>query len=523
MTAKINGISDSMRVWNPRFGEGTVVDVSGSIATIIFKLGPVQRMPIEMLNSSRFGTFIFEKNNKISIERIKIEKLFGSIDKDMYIDTSNCVAVLSDPNGCGKTTTFKLLAFALSPSITTFNNICTIPFDTFSCYLSNGKIISFTRLKELDLKEKKSKSFDRRIVNEFASRVLKDAFDFCYDINDGSNNIESIGLRDSILNSRTERSIFPIDDYELDDEFFRDRADMRLALFINKIHEALIKYGCRTSIDFIEANRLQKSYSSISASARRSAKTEHGFDNYYSPNRKTPEPERVDYLALANDEMTTNIGRWLQEYNRRLTDAKNRLPALYIQAKEVEDKDFDSFKKRWNDYHNELKKFSDIGILDSQEAVISSDELEKAFEEKSSFLMTYLKAFEETLAPLQENYKKLKLFIDIFNTRNRITNKTIRFTPTGIEVRAGENKIDIGCLSSGEKNDFVMFYRLIFNASKKGIVLIDEPEISLHIEWQEEYLDRLIDICGMNDLQAIVATHSPNIVNSHSNLFIDKR
>ena len=67
-----------------------------------------------------------------------------------------------------------------------------------------------------------------------------------------------------------------------------------------------------------------------------------------------------------------------------------------------------------------------------------------------------------------------------------------------------------------------MFYRLIFNTSINGIVLIDEPEISLHIEWQEDYLDRLIDICQMNGLQAIVATHSPNIVNGHFDLFVDK-
>ena len=113
--------------------------------------------------------------------------------------------------------------------------------------------------------------------------------------------------------------------------------------------------------------------------------------------------------------------------------------------------------------------------------------------------------------------------IDIFNKRNEITNKKIRFTQSGIEVYSGDKKIDIEWLSSGEKNDFVMFYRLIFNTAKNGIILIDEPEISLHIEWQEEYLDRLIDICKMNGVQALVATHSPNIVNGHLDLFIVKR
>ena len=75
-------------------------------------------------------------------------------------------------------------------------------------------------------------------------------------------------------------------------------------------------------------------------------------------------------------------------------------------------------------------------------------------------------------------------------------------------------------LSSGEKNDFIMFCELIFKAPRGSIVFIDEPEISLHISWQEEYIDRLLEICRMNDLQAVVATHSPNIVNDHLDLFV---
>ena len=142
---------------------------------------------------------------------------------------------------------------------------------------------------------------------------------------------------------------------------------------------------------------------------------------------------------------------------------------------------------------------------------------------KSAFLTTYLDAFEGTLEPLQLSYAKLRLFADIFNKRNEITQKIIKFTPGGIRVISSGKEISIEYLSSGEKNDFVMFYRLIFNTYQNGIVLIDEPEISLHIEWQEEYLDRLIEICKMNGLQAIVATHSPSIINGHLDLFVDKR
>ena len=116
----------------------------------------------------------------------------------------------------------------------------------------------------------------------------------------------------------------------------------------------------------------------------------------------------------------------------------------------------------------------------------------------------------------------MKLFQEIINGRNDVTEKTLNFrNPTDNEfgiffvVQTDSNEqtnLDIHRLSSGEKHDLVMFYNLIFKATPGGILLVDEPEISWHIDWQIEYLDHLINICRKNNLQAIVATHSPHIL-----------
>ena len=93
--------------------------------------------------------------------------------------------------------------------------------------------------------------------------------------------------------------------------------------------------------------------------------------------------------------------------------------------------------------------------------------------------------------------------------------------------------LKLDCLSSGEKNDLIMFYHLIFDsydpekktnnpAKKIDLVLVDEPEISLHISWQRKYLDHLLEICKINKLQAFVATHSPNIINGHIEMYVKK-
>jgi predicted ATP-binding protein involved in virulence len=46
-----------------------------------------------------------------------------------------------------------------------------------------------------------------------------------------------------------------------------------------------------------------------------------------------------------------------------------------------------------------------------------------------------------------------------------------------------------------------------------GVVLIDEPELSLHVSWQRALLSTLIS--GDKHIQYLVATHSPMIVSEY--------
>jgi len=72
--------------------------------------------------------------------------------------------------------------------------------------------------------------------------------------------------------------------------------------------------------------------------------------------------------------------------------------------------------------------------------------------------------------------------------------------------------LPLNSLSSGEKNILVILYRLLFQAVEGSIVVIDEPENSLHIEWQQRLGDIFLDIAELRNLQFIVATHSPQII-----------
>ena len=73
-------------------------------------------------------------------------------------------------------------------------------------------------------------------------------------------------------------------------------------------------------------------------------------------------------------------------------------------------------------------------------------------------------------------------------------------------------EIGPSALSSGEQHELVLAYDLLFNVQEGSLVLIDEPEISLHVSWQQQFLDDLIKIAELQSLRFVIATHSPQVI-----------
>ena len=71
---------------------------------------------------------------------------------------------------------------------------------------------------------------------------------------------------------------------------------------------------------------------------------------------------------------------------------------------------------------------------------------------------------------------------------------------------------DIKFLSSGEQQILILFSYIAFNSKDGRIFIIDEPELSLHIKWQEDFLEQLEKITPIST-QLILATHSPILAN----------
>ena len=74
------------------------------------------------------------------------------------------------------------------------------------------------------------------------------------------------------------------------------------------------------------------------------------------------------------------------------------------------------------------------------------------------------------------------------------------------------DEFDINELSSGEKQLFLRTLAIRMLNPENSIILIDEPELSLHPKWQQRIVDVYRKI-GKNN-QIIIATHSPHILGS---------
>jgi AAA15 family ATPase/GTPase len=81
--------------------------------------------------------------------------------------------------------------------------------------------------------------------------------------------------------------------------------------------------------------------------------------------------------------------------------------------------------------------------------------------------------------------------------------------PIGVQFKNSEQVQSLRALSSGERQILTMVYSAT-DMNDEDLVLIDEPEISLHVDWQRVLLSRMSELMG-KDKQIIATTHSPTI------------
>ena len=177
---------------------------------------------------------------------------------------------------------------------------------------------------------------------------------------------------------------------------------------------------------------------------------------------------------------------------------------------------------------NRIGEIDPIGETQNFEAV----PFDKYFPENNHdawepiFLSTYIEDAEKKLEPLSELVEKIDVFEMTVNRRLRGKNIKVS-SDKGIVVQLDSDNsyyqangfedtyIPLSWLSSGEQHEIILIFDLLFEVPQRAVVLIDEPEISLHVEWQMSFISDVLEIAKLNRFKFVVSTHSPQIVDRH--------
>jgi predicted ATP-dependent endonuclease of OLD family len=131
-------------------------------------------------------------------------------------------------------------------------------------------------------------------------------------------------------------------------------------------------------------------------------------------------------------------------------------------------------------------------------------------------------AFAQELEAKREKlFSSLRTYVRVVNSF--LNEKTVDVSDRGELVikpnKAQRAGIDWRHLSSGEKQILILLTQAMLSEKSPVVYVADEPELSLHVSWQEKLLGALTQLAGR--CQFIVATHSPDIAAGFGDRIID--
>lgn len=427
-------------------------------------------------------------------ERFDVQGLFGRKDK-ISIDLRKNAKIIFGINGSGKTTLLKLLNAILTGRLFEIRNI---NFTSLALRMSNGKTIKATRKKKIRK--------GRRVPHPGVSYPIQLEFLNTRGKVEHSNNMED----DVELSERVPLHMIEHEIPELSRVGRREWVDATTSDLLT-LNDVIMRYSDRlpwlqpsTEIDWYRAIVKEFSVKFIQTQRLMTMKAEggeyHGRSGVRYQNTVIEYSERLrelirdklsDSMSLSQSLDSSYPRRLLQEPGARLDDQELR--TLLDETESLS------------------AKFRKVELLSTGDNV--DIRLDSIGEGSRQAISLYLSDTVKKYRALEPFVDKLLLFLDIVNTK---------FHPTKTVEIGGREGIRIGLssggeihprlLSSGEQHEIVLLCDLIFFSTPGTLVLIDEPEISLHIEWQKKFLSDVEAIGSAADLRFLLATHSPAII-----------
>lgn len=442
----------------------------------------------------------------MKLVRVEFTKLFGYFDYS--IDFHDTVTILHGLNGCGKTTMLQTINAVFNKEMDTIKST---DLQSVSFFFSTGAILKIDR-KKIYLDPEKEKATG---IIYLAYSIIENGKETVFDSFENTDEYQDIVKR-FLKGYRP----FPFLERINESTWYDRKRETKLNL-----EEVIAEYGTiifrRYSREYLEDDIPQPVQDILASmdvrliAADRLTVAKRVERQYGEDNIKIE--RRVNLIAK---DLSQKIRDTIQQY-AQLSQAKDRTFPLRA-IKQSSPLTVDEIKSKMIELESKRKEFVDTGILEEEQDDIGIHDLLDAITESNrQNLSLYAIDTEEKLNALSSLSSSINLFRNLidknFNNKRIVFNKDhgFRFVAT-----YSDSTILPQSLSSGEQHELVMFYDLIFNASENTLILIDEPELSLHIKWQLDYVDELLQIISATKFSAVLATHSPQIIHDKWDLTV---
>ncbi|MEG4535495.1 AAA family ATPase [Microcoleus sp. D2_18a_D3] len=433
------------------------------------------------------------------IHKIFVTKLFGVFNHPVSLNMEDRITIIHSPNGFGKTALLRLINGFFNSR---YSEIRTIPFEEFRIDFDDGSYLQIT--KSIDTSEDKK---DKDLTFYF-SKPGAEAEIFLPNLL-----IDSLAETNVSLDITEERlqSSGGIETQTKNSESIAfqnlakaltDLTKHLISRKVNKEPKWLSELKSSIDIRFIETQRLLTP-SNIPEAA---VDTKH--------------PLMIPSVNIYSQELVEEIQAKLAEYGALSQSLERTFPARIFNNKAPSDITEETLRNKLNEIEEKRSRLRETGLLDKDEN--SDFQVEQNIDGVTkNILSVYVEDVEQKLMVFKELATKIELFKGIIKQRFLYKNMSISKEKGFTFTTADGKPLSPTDLSFGEQHELVMLYQLLFKVQANSLVLIDEPELSLHIAWQVEFLKDLQAIIKLANFDVLLATHSPDIIDDSWNLTVE--
>ncbi|MEM9275246.1 MAG: AAA family ATPase [Cyanobacteria bacterium P01_F01_bin.143] len=239
--------------------------------------------------------------------------------------------------------------------------------------------------------------------------------------------------------------------------------------------------------------------------------------------RESNSPSIFPTVATYSNEIAELMQDKFSEYGKISQSLDRTFPLRAVQQKGTGLTD-EELREELSKLEQMRSRLIELGLLDQEENPDFPNQLQHIDKSTRNILSVYVDDVKNKLSVFDKIASKIELLKTIINRKFAYSFKKLSFSKeqgfifTNIYPNYPDEypkTLSSQDLSSGEQHELVLLYELLFKVEPGSLVLIDEPELSLHVGWQSEFIEDLKAITKLADIDILMATHSPDIIQEH--------